>query len=271
MAVVENQCCEGCGKRFDVDDLHVVSVQGTEMVCCSECREHARRAAERTLTKCERCENEVPESTLARVEFPDRSELYCCSNCRDELRDGASNTDSPSASGGRTTASNESTASTTANGRSMANDPTEANGTATKTNGKTRSNGTQASSTGESSDESGGESDDSSKPARTENVCDQCGDSFTIELYKVVTVDNRTEEFCPDCKRQAVEEGIIRDVQLRRAQAFEALGLTGSADQQAIREAYLRRAKEVHPDRDGGSRSEFMMVKRAYERLTEES
>lgn len=256
--MAEDQYCEGCGKHFDVDDLHVVSVNGTEMICCSDCRQHARRAAEQTFTKCERCESSVAESHLQLVELLDRSELYCCSDCRQTLAANGDLADHETDDRSRSTATNggtDRTRSTTANGGSTA--------TASGTN-------TQRQETaGASADNSDGES--STKPAKTDNVCDQCGDSFTIELYNVVTVDNRTEEFCPDCKREAVEEGIVRDVQLRRAQAFEVLGLTGSADEQAIREAYLRSAKEAHPDREDGSRSEFMLVKRAYERLTEES
>jgi hypothetical protein len=248
--VAEDQCCDGCGKQFGVDDLHVVSINGTEMICCSDCRQHARRAAERTFTKCERCESSVPEAHLERVELLDRSELYCCPECRQNLAANGDLADDNSTSD----RSDASSRSTTTNGGSTST-------------GRTRSTASGTTSVGSSSNQD----DDSAKPAKTDNVCDQCGDSFTIELYNVVTVDNRTEEFCPDCKREAVEEGIVRDVQLRRAQAFEVLGLTGSADEQAVREAYLRRAKEAHPDRDDGSRSEFMLVKRAYERLAEEN
>ncbi|WP_435333033.1 ferredoxin Fer [Haloarchaeobius sp. TZWWS8] len=48
---------------------------------------------------------------------------------------------------------------------------------------------------------------------------------------------------------------------------FEILHVDPDADEDEIRRAYRRRAKETHPDQ-GGSRREFQRVKEAYEELT---
>lgn len=117
--------------------------------------------------------------------------------------------------------------------------------------------GTPAATAGESSPE-------------VDDECDQCGQLFAAELYRVVTIDERTEHLCADCKDECLARGIITDVELQRGQALEALGLGGDAAADEVRRAYHRRVKEVHPDRPEGSRSEFMLVKQAYERLREE-
>lgn len=271
MGVVEDQCCDGCGGRFSVDDLHVVSINGEEVVCCGDCRRHAERAAERSLAVCEGCGSTVAGADLEPIELPDGAEIACCEDCREQAPDGSSN-GTAGAAGSASTRGTERHRERNGDHGSTA-EASDASGPSAASGSSDSSPGQRARASGDGdlgSDASADEGHGTSKPARTENVCDQCGDSFTIELYRVVTVDDRTEEFCPECKREGVEEGIVRDVQLRRAQAFEVLGLTSAADEDSIREAYLRRVKEVHPDREDGSRSEFMMVKRAYERLTDE-
>jgi DnaJ-domain-containing protein 1 len=53
-------------------------------------------------------------------------------------------------------------------------------------------------------------------------------------------------------------------------EAYRTLGLDPGADEAAVREAYRRRVKEVHPDTPSGDEDEFKRVNRAYERLTDE-
>jgi hypothetical protein len=53
-----------------------------------------------------------------------------------------------------------------------------------------------------------------------------------------------------------------------RAEAYRILGLDSDADESAVKEAYRRKVKEVHPDTDGGDEERFKKVNRAYERLT---
>ena len=55
-----------------------------------------------------------------------------------------------------------------------------------------------------------------------------------------------------------------------QTEAYRTLGLDPGADEDAVREAYRQRVKEVHPDRPSGDEDEFKRVNRAYERLTEE-
>nr|WP_244995555.1 J domain-containing protein [Halomicroarcula pellucida] len=54
------------------------------------------------------------------------------------------------------------------------------------------------------------------------------------------------------------------------SEAYDRLGLDPSADEQAVKQAYRERVKEVHPDTDTGSEAEFKRVKAAYERLTDD-
>jgi len=54
-----------------------------------------------------------------------------------------------------------------------------------------------------------------------------------------------------------------------RREAYAALDLDPDADQGAVRAAYRRKVKEVHPDRPSGDEEAFKEVKDAYERLTD--
>lgn len=53
-------------------------------------------------------------------------------------------------------------------------------------------------------------------------------------------------------------------------EAYRRLGLDPSADDDAVREAYRERVKEVHPDTTDGDEEAFKRVTEAYERLTDE-
>ncbi|PSP66186.1 hypothetical protein BRC85_11160 [Halobacteriales archaeon QS_1_69_70] len=53
-----------------------------------------------------------------------------------------------------------------------------------------------------------------------------------------------------------------------RVEAYRRLGLEPTADEAAVRAAYRRAVKDVHPDR-GGDEAEFRRVTEAYERLVE--
>ncbi|MBX0325949.1 J domain-containing protein [Halomicroarcula sp. F13] len=54
------------------------------------------------------------------------------------------------------------------------------------------------------------------------------------------------------------------------SEAYDRLGLDPGADEQAVKQAYRERVKEVHPDTDSGSEAEFKRVKAAYETLTDD-
>jgi hypothetical protein len=52
-------------------------------------------------------------------------------------------------------------------------------------------------------------------------------------------------------------------------EAYRTLGLEPGADSDAVRSAYRRKVKEVHPDTDSGNEEAFKEVNRAYETLTD--
>ncbi len=102
------------------------------------------------------------------------------------------------------------------------------------------------------------------------NLCDQCREWVSAELWEVVTVDDRVEEFCESCKNEAIEDGIVKKVHLKRAEAREILDVDRGAAEAEVRRAYLSQVKRAHPDRDTGSRLAFKRVQRAYDRLVDE-
>ncbi|WP_458205822.1 DnaJ domain-containing protein [Haladaptatus sp. NG-SE-30] len=51
------------------------------------------------------------------------------------------------------------------------------------------------------------------------------------------------------------------------AEAYRILGLSPGADDDAVRQAYRKKVKSVHPDREDGNEEAFKKVTRAYERL----
>ncbi|MFC4541982.1 J domain-containing protein [Halosolutus amylolyticus] len=105
--------------------------------------------------------------------------------------------------------------------------------------------------------------------ADDESLCRQCNEWVREELFRVTTIDGRNERLCPSCKEQAEEDGIVRDVELRKSRAREILGVEKGASDEAIREAYHEHVKRAHPDQKSGSKSAFQLVKGAYDRLLE--
>lgn len=104
--------------------------------------------------------------------------------------------------------------------------------------------------------------------ATPRSLCGQCHSHFEEELYHVVLADGRTEELCEDCRNRAEREGIVRTVKMRRREAREVLGVSRDASEREIRQAFLRSVKHSHPDRDGGTKAAFQLVKDAYDRLS---
>ncbi|WP_248516590.1 J domain-containing protein [Salinarchaeum laminariae] len=301
MTAAGTKTCDGCDREGPAQQLEEVILPSGSMVVCPECRYHAEELAERTVTDCEGCGDRVTAATLSRTELPDGTEMVLCPDCRETVAGGErpagvtaaageSGTESTASANGSASASGTDPSATGA-GASPSVSNTDSPGTTTAGASRTDSNADEAgpagaqsgaatASTSSTSGETPGQAATNAgdavtdgattKPATTNNTCDQCGGLFSIELYQVVTVDGRTEQFCPDCKDDGLEEGIVRDVELRRAQAYEALGLEGSASSDDVRQAYLQQVKEVHPDRADGDRSEFMLVQQAYERLRDD-
>lgn len=274
MSEVATAACDGCAEQRPVQQLEEVSLpEGGTVVCCPDCRYHAEKLASGTAA-CEGCGDERAKLDLEPAPMPDGRELDLCPDCLSEaaalhgVDAGADGTPGASDSGGSTTGSGTATAST--GGASMpGDDSSDAGAGGAHADGDANADaagGAKAAADGDAAGAGGL----SGKPATTEHVCDQCGEFYSIELYKVQTVDGRSELFCPDCKEEGLREGVVTDVELRRSQAYEVLGLDGGAEDDEVRQAYLRRVKEVHPDRADGDRSEFMLVKQAYERLSDE-
>ncbi len=103
--------------------------------------------------------------------------------------------------------------------------------------------------------------------ATRKNLCSQCHEWVTEELYHVTTIDGRTEEMCEDCKYLSEQKGVVNNVKMRRGEAREILRVDADATQQEIRQAFLTHVKHAHPDKKGGSESAFKLIKEAYDRL----
>lgn len=114
---------------------------------------------------------------------------------------------------------------------------------------------------------------DTDEPAETtelatrRNLCSQCHEWVDEELYHVTTIDDRTEEMCPDCKALSEEKGVVASVKMRKSEAREILGVDEGVSDAELRKAFLTQIKSAHPDRKSGTRSAFKLVKEAYERL----
>ena len=288
MSEVATEECEGCSEERPVQQLQSVTLpSGHTVRCCPECRYHAEKLLDGATRACEGCGETVPATDLQPTPLTDGQTLDLCADCVSEAStiyqsgdaSGAQSADQGASAG---TTIGDGTGATGASVSSGVDATDAAKGAGTTEDGAgSDGSGSSGSSDSSASDGRGGgdsssgsdgtaEGGRTGKPATRDHVCDQCGDIFSIELYKVKTVDGRTEDFCPDCKDEGLHDGIVRDVELRRAQAYEVLELDGSADTGEIREAYIRRVKESHPDRSDGSRSEFMLVQQAYERLQSE-
>ena len=103
-----------------------------------------------------------------------------------------------------------------------------------------------------------------------ESLCTQCNEWIATERFPITTIDGRSERLCPACKDSAEQDGIIKDVGMRRAEAREVLRVERGATADEIRSAFHREVKRAHPDRKSGSASAFQLVTDAYERLAED-
>lgn len=298
MAVVDRRGCDGCGRTLPVEELTAVTLAGEQAVCCPECREHAESVeteAGRRRGTCSGCGETYPVEAFEAVELPDGSTVACCPDCIEHAEsvsrrtsvDGhrgecsgcgddfdVSEMDVVELDDGETVAccgecaeyaraaartTEDETAYDRAAGRARGEDA--ANDDETPGDGASSADGDAASA--------GPHADEETALAAEASVCDQCGDWVDVELFEVVTVHDRVEEFCPPCKDRARREGVVTEVRMRRAEAYDVLGLYPGADDAAVRDAYLSRIKTVHPDQDDGSKAAFRRVQRAYERLTD--
>lgn len=251
--------CEGCGETRPVDEFETVTLpDGATVAVCDACREHAESMSRRTSVEgrrgdCSGCGERFDVNAMTAVELDDGTTVACCEDCASYARAAARTTEGDGAFDGaaaRDRASKDSTAGDSTADTSPADDGCDGVGT-------------------ESAAKGGGGSGEETALAETASICDQCGDWVDVELFEVVTAADRVEEFCPPCKERARRNGVVREVRMRRAEAYDVLDLDPGRAEAVVRDAYLSRIKEVHPDSDDGSREAFRRVQRAYERLTE--
>jgi hypothetical protein len=275
--------CEGCGAALPVDEFETVAVAGDESVAvCPECREHVAAISRRTSVDghrgaCSGCDETFDVNEMEAVELDDGTTVACCETCAEYARAAARTTadepdfdrvdDTSSTEAASTTEDATSTDEASVSSReSRDRDRTRGDPTERSTDATAAGTGSIAEPDSVDGVEAEGEE---TALVETPSVCDQCGDWVEVELYEVVTVADRVEEFCPPCKDRARRNGVVTDVRMRRAQAYRVLGVEPDRAEAVVRDAYLSRIKEVHPDSDGGSRDAFRRVQRAYERLTD--
>jgi hypothetical protein len=278
--------CEGCGTTRPVDEFETVTLPDESTVAvCEGCREHAESMSRRTGVEgrrgdCSGCGERFDVNDMTAVELDDGTTVACCEDCAAYARAAGRTTDDDSTFDGA--------ASDDAAARSTADVGTAADAGATADASATADVGTAADSAGADgavaedggagvAGDDGGDVADGTEAgsveetalAETTSICDQCGDWVDVELFKVVTAADRVEEFCPPCKERARRNGVVREVRMRRAEAYDVLDVDPGRAEAVVRDAYLSRIKEVHPDSEDGSRAAFRRVQRAYERLTE--
>jgi hypothetical protein len=270
--------CEGCSTTRPVDEFETVTLPDDSTVAvCEECREHAESMSRRTGVEgrrgdCSGCGERFDVNDMTVVELGDGTTVACCEHCASYARAATRTTEQDSAfddAAARERTSKGSTAdgATADSAGADATGSGGSNGAERDTTGSGGSNGDEGDATGDSTAEDGRVAE--TALAETPSICDQCGDWVDVELFEVVTAADRVEEFCPPCKERARRNGVVREVRMRRAEAYDVLDVDPGRAEAVVRDAYLSRIKAVHPDNDDGSREAFRRVQRAYERLTE--
>lgn len=215
---------------------------------------------------CEGCGRTVPLEDLTTVTMPDGERVACCPRCEPHAREAArkcSSLDQRRAACDGCTGTyleTELEDVVLADGTVLACCPSCAT-EAPDGDDDTATAGNEGSA---ATDRDGAETDGD------ESLCMQCNEWVAAELFRVTTIDDRTERFCPTCKERAEANGIVKDVDMRKTKAREVLGVEADATDDELKTAFHRQVKRAHPDRESGSKSAFKLVREAYERLTED-
>ncbi|WP_339103444.1 J domain-containing protein [Haloterrigena salinisoli] len=215
---------------------------------------------------CEGCGRTVPLEDLTTVTMPDGERVACCPRCEPHAREAArkcSSLDQRRAACDGCTGTyleTELEDVVLADGTVLACCPSCAT-EAPDGDDDTATAGDEGSA---ATDPDGAETDGD------ESLCMQCNEWVAAELFRVTTIDDRTERFCPTCKERAEANGIVKDVDMRKTKAREVLGVEADATDDELKTAFHRQVKRAHPDRESGSKSAFKLVREAYERLTED-
>ncbi|ELZ17306.1 chaperone protein DnaJ [Haloterrigena salina JCM 13891] len=216
---------------------------------------------------CEGCGRTVPLEDLTTVTMPDGERVACCPRCEPHAREAARKCSSldqrRAACDGCTGTYLETELEDVVleDGTVLACCPscaTEA------------PEGDAGAASAENGERAAADCGDEAEGSSEETLCLQCNEWVTAELFRVTTVDDRTEKFCPTCKERAEADGIVKDVDMRKTKAREVLGVEADATDDELKTAFHRQVKRAHPDRESGSKSAFKLVREAYERLTED-
>lgn len=247
--------CDGCGRTLSPEDsTTVVLPNGDRVTCCPRCEPHARAVADgdapsldQRRDTCDGCRSTVLASELEDVVLEDGTVLACCPSCAAQAPDKKRTTDGSDGIGDDDDETEAGDGGTGAEASEIGDPDTTATATTTTTTSTTAQD----------------------QPTdRTR--CSQCRTTVAAELFRVTTVDGRTERFCRSCKEEAKADGIVKDVEMRATRARDVLGVDEDATAEEIQTAYHQQVKRAHPDRKSGSRSAFQLVTDAYERLRRE-
>lgn len=237
MAVVDDRqvSCDGCGRTVPLEELTAITMpDGEQVACCPRCEPHAREAAQKCSSIDQRrrsCDGCTDTILASRVE-----DIV--------LEDGTVLTCCPECA-------SQAPTSNSASG-SPSHETDDAKRTA-ETTDDTRTRGHPESTDGD------------------ETLCTQCNEWVTAERFEIITIDGRSERFCPPCTETAKENGIVKAIGMRKSEARDVLSVDPNASNEEIRAAFHREVKRAHPDQKSGSRSAFQLVTDAYERLQKDS
>lgn len=207
---------------------------------------------------CDGCDRTVAVENLRTVSMPDGSSLACCPKCEPHARSAAEKLAELETNHDQCDGCTESY-------------PTNSLDDVVLTDGAvvTLCSDCRQEMPGRQRDSDATEGSSSTELARRKNLCSQCHEWHSAELYRVTLLDDRTETLCESCKRSAERDGIVIDVQMRTVEAREVLDVEAGADDKEIRRAFLGQIKQAHPDRSTGSKEAFRLVKAAYDRLSD--
>ncbi|ELY49949.1 J domain-containing protein [Natronorubrum bangense] len=217
---------------------------------------------------CDGCGRAVPLEELTVVTMPDGEHVACCPRCEPHAREAARKCSSLDQRRGTCDGCTETVLEVELEDIVL-NDGTVVSccpacvAKAPDNDSEATATRADADTTAEPTDGSDSDTDDE------ETLCTQCNEWVRAELFHVTTIDDRTERLCPTCKDSAEDDGIIKDVEIRKTKAREVLGVEPGATDEEIRTAFHTQIKRAHPDQQSGSRSAFQLVRDAYERLTE--
>ncbi len=216
---------------------------------------------------CDGCGRTVPLEELTAVTMPDGEQVACCPRCEPHAREAARKCSSldqrraPCDGCTGTYLEAELEDLILEDGTVLSCCPSCA--AAAPGGDETDDGPTTDAGDGESASED--EADDGDR-----QLCSQCNEWVTAELFRVTTIDDRSERLCPTCKERAEDDGIVKDVEMRKTKARDVLDVEADATAEEIRRAFHAQVKRAHPDQQSGSRSAFKLVQEAYERLQDD-